>query len=1217
MVKRFLIVVCAATMCAALMGTAPPAWAQGTTSRIGGAVTDASGGAIPGATVTLTNESTGVSFTTVTSGTGVYVFEAVGVGTYTVKVELDGFKTFVAPGSVVNIGGATTVNAELEAGSLTETVEVIAAAPAVQTTDSGNYGSVIDQRSVESLPIIGGRGRNPLNLVLTQPGVVSGANTGGGTHVHGARDRAWNYTLDGIDTNESSAGGAETSPLKTNPDALAEFKVLTGNFTADYGRNSGGQVAMVSRSGTNEFHGTGFYFARRPQFNANEWENNFSDLPKAEERLNIGGFSFGGPIRRSKTFFFGNLQILRGQQQHTRTRNVYTESVRQGIWRYVPGAQNQPAGVGGASVDSAGNPIVGVVTYNIATNDPRGIGLDPQVQGLIDATPLPNDFSVGDGLNLAGYTWNPEETEEQHDVLLRVDQVLSPKHYAFARVAWGQQNTLCDEVNDGTAPFPDVSCTVDTERRPFNVAASWRWNPVGSVVNELVVGGNHFTFDFVTPEAQPGLVDFVPPREDIDSTNRDTADIMMPRAVQLGNARTINTYQVVNNTSWLRGAHTIKGGLNLRYQQHKDTRGSIGSANANPIVNFDPAVSTVDPTVFGLPNNIQLDNDLPALQRSVNFLLGRVGTIEQGFVQQGDGYAPGGTPFDYDARFPELDLYLQDNWKIRPNITIDAGLRWELKMAPSNPENRILRPDQRVAVGEAASNSLTWVEESLYDHDINNLAPSVGVAWDPQNDGKNVIRGNYRVAYDRINTFLLSSVIFQSIPGITRTETNTEFGQNGGRLPNLPTLQPTGQPEDFVTPPPVSNSSIHVMDTEFEAPLTHGWAASYQRELWGKSVLEVAYIGRRGQNLFGAYNVNQAEIQDNGFLDAFNTVKAGGQSALLNQLMGVDSRLEPGQTGSDLMRQLFSSELSRNSVAGVADALAERVQGSQTLSELAGLGPYFFYAYPQFLGGMNVIDSNDRSTYHALEITWQRRFGSGFGYLLGYTLSQSKDTRSFDPAFTRVSTGSNQSASSTPFDIHNRELNFAPSDFDRTHVFQGSFVTELPFGRGKPLGGDAGPALDALIGGWQIAGILRYYTGRPFTVYSGANTLSNVVQTPANCAGCSSSAGSVFPEEDGIIWYFNGDERAGFSGPDAGAFSDAGRNFFRGPGSFNADLSVTKRFSLFGAHSVEYRLDITNLTNTPTFDFPTAVTTDPTFGRIRDDVLSFSRRIQMGLKYTF
>src|SRR5262249_42022966 len=144
----------------------------------------------------------------------------------------------------------------------------------------GNLGSTFDQRTIESLPIVGGRGRNPLDLVLTQPGVVSGANTGGGVHVNGARDRSWNFTLDGIDTNESSAGGSNFSPLRTNPDPVVECQGRSGNQTADYGRNRGGQVAMITRSGTNTFTGTAFYFDRRPEYNANERENNIDHLPK-------------------------------------------------------------------------------------------------------------------------------------------------------------------------------------------------------------------------------------------------------------------------------------------------------------------------------------------------------------------------------------------------------------------------------------------------------------------------------------------------------------------------------------------------------------------------------------------------------------------------------------------------------------------------------------------------------------------------------------------------------------------------------------------------------------------------------------------------------------------------------------------------------------------------------------------------------------------------
>jgi hypothetical protein len=1188
------------------IGAASSLFAQGTTSRVTGLVTDETGSIIPGAVVSLTNDDTGLTFTTTSTESGSYTFEAVQVGGYTLKVELSGFKLFVSTANRVAIGTTTTINAKLATGQVTETVQVTSNAPTVQVSDSGNLGSVLDQKSIEAMPIIGGRGRNPLDLVKTQPGVVSGANTGGGTHVHGARDRAWNFTLDGIDVNETSAGGANFAPLRSNPDSLAEFKILTGNFTAEYGRNSGGQVAMITRSGTNQFRGTGFYFARRPDFNANEWENNAQFLSKRQENIDISGFSLGGPIRRHKTFFFTNLQLLRAKREITVNRTVYTQTARQGLWRYSTVGRNQPAGVATASVDANGTPIVPIASYDIAANDPQRSGLDRTTQAIIAKTPLPNNFTIGDGLNTAGYTWKPIEEEKQHDFVAKVDQVLGTRHYAFARVGFGEQNTYCDNANGGLAPFPGVPCLVDTTRDPFNVAASWRWNPGSSFVNELVVGGNHFTFNFISPGVTPGLVDY------------SFGDITIPEGMQLGNARTINTFQIVNNTTYVRGAHSFKAGVNFRYQQHKDERGSVGSGNANTIINFDRNVNTVSSTAFNLPANIQTANDLPLLQNSINFLLGRVGSISQGFVARPDNtYAPGGTTFIFDARFPELDLFIQDNWKLRPNLTIDAGLRWEAKYVPRDPDNLTRRPNLRVAVGESPANALTWVQEPLYKSDFNNFGPSIGVAWDPKGNSKSVVRGNYRIAYDRIATFLFSSVVYQSIPGLTTTPTNTTFGQSGGRIPSAPSVSPAGTPADLATPPINSTGSIHVVDPEWTTPLTHGWSIGYQRELFNRTVVEVTYIGRKANNLYGAYNANQAEIRSNGFLDAFNVVRAGGQSTLINQLMANDTRRTAAETGSDAMRRLYAPELTLGSVGTVAQGLATRVQSGRTLAELAGLGPNFFYNYPQYLGGMNVLDTNDHSDYHALEMTLQRRFTQGFGYLLGYTLARSRDTRSFDPAFTRVSTGNAQSASSTPFDIYNRDLNFALSDFDRRHVFQGSFVTELPFGRGRRFGGTMNPALDAVVGGWQLAGIAVIQSGRPFTVYGGATTLSNVVQSPANCNGCSGSEGAVFDDPTGFVFYFNADERAKFSTAAPGQLGNTARNGFVGPNSFNLDMSLNKGFSLFGNHELQIRADATNLTNTATFNFPTAVLTSNTFGRIGRDVISSSRKVQLGVKYTF
>lgn len=1187
---------------------------QGTTTRVLGIVTDTSGARLPGATVTLANDATGVAFTTVTNATGAYGFDAVQVGRYTLTVELVGFKRFVSAGNALAIGDPATIHAALELGPVTEAVEVSATSQLVQTSTSGNLGTTFDQRTIESLPILGGRGRNPLDLVLTQPGVVSGANTGGGVHVNGARDRSWNFTLDGIDTNESSAGGSNFSPLRTNPDALAEFKVLTGNATAEYGRNSGGQVAMVTRSGTNRFSGSVFYFDRRPEYNANEWENNVNNLPKRKFTQRMPGFSVGGPIRRNKTFFFANSQWLNAEQTRERTRLVYTDTARRGLWRHVVGARTLPAGVAGAAVDASGAVLSGVVinTYDVAANDPQRRGLDPTTQRLIAQTPLPNNFTAGDGLNVAGYTFVAPETEEQFDFVTKVDQVFNARQSAFVRISKGYQNTLCDSVNGGEPPFPDLTCLVNTNRAPYNWAGNWRWNPGGSVVNELVVGQNHFTFDFLNPSADATQLSFTAP-----SGGDAFGSLALPVDYTVGNLRTIDTFQFVDNLSWLRGAHSFRFGTNIRYQRHTDVRGSVGGANVAPVANFSTGINAVDPATFGIPSTINTALDRPALQNHINFLLGRVGTISQAFVQQGSGYGAGGTVFDFESRYPEIDLYAQDTWKPRPNLTIDLGLRYEAKLAPGNPDGLIRRPNQRVAVGEPGSTSLNWIEGDLYENDWNNVAPSVGFAWDPRNDGRSVIRGNYRLAYDRINTFLFSSAVFQSIPGITATTSNTAFGQGGGRLRDgLPGLTPAVSPSDFLQPPAVSSSSIRVVDPRFESPLTHGWAITYQRQLLGQTLVEIAYVGRRAEHLFGAYNVNQVEYRGNGFLDAFNVVNGGGESALMNQLLGPDTRRLAGESGSQMVRRLFASNLALNSVAALASALGTRIQGNRTLPELAGLSPFFFFPYPQFLGGVTVIDSNDYSRYHALEMKMERRFSGGLSYLAGYTLSRSRDTRSFDPAFTVVGTGNAQSATSTPFDIFNRDLNYARSDFDRTHVFQAQWVWELPFGQGRRFGGGASRPADALIGGWTLSGQLVAQSGRPMTVFAGTNTFSNVVQTPASCGGCSTDFGGAH-EEDGIVWYFTPEERAKFTAPAPGEFGDTGRNYFRGPGGYVVHLSLAKRTRLRGRQLLEIRADSTNVLNHATFGFPTLTTTAATFGRIRDTITSSARQIMLGVKYYF
>lgn len=1249
-----------------LLGLAFNAFAQTGTSRITGTALDANGAIVPGVKVTVTNEGTNASFTLTTGESGTYAFESLQLGSYTVTAERDGFKRFVSKGNILTVGVPLTVNITLQVGGTEDTVEVTASYERVQTSTSGNFGTTIDNRTLTDLPLgldATSGGRNPLVFVRLQPGVVTGANTGGGSHVNGARDRAFNYTLDGIDINETSAGGSEFSPLRTNPDSLQEIRVITSNATADRGRSSGAQVELVTKSGTNEFHGNLFYFHRNSALSANEWQNPLLNASKPALRQHQFGGDIGGPIRKDRTFFFFNYQGQRQVIPVQVTRSVYTETAKRGIFRYIVGnftgpngaltpRRNNPFGTtanGGAVIDASGNPLFPdcsatvttncIASYNIIANDPRGLGIDPTIQQrVLDLLPAPNLFTGGDGLNTAQYVFSMGRLDPQRDFVFKIDHKFNDLHNLSVRYAWGKQDTINDSTNSGLPGFPGLPPKVNTTRDPRNLAINYRWVITPSVVNELVVGGNHFTFNFINPSAgeQPFHIVTINPTDPLDFT--------------AGNLRTINTYQIVDNLSWTKGAHLIKGGINFRYQQHRDIRGSIAGVNANQIVNIlgsqtvntaclngGTGVNASGQEFFCLPGLASASTpginsvDRPRLQSTINDLLGRVFSITQGFTADFGltGFQPGGTFFVNDARYPEYDFYIQDTWKFRPNLTIDFGLRYEAKLTPF-ARGRLYRPDQPVKVGAPGSSTLRWVDSDLYDSDLNNWSPSLGFAWDPRGDGKMAIRGNYRLAYDRINTFVLSSAIYNNIPGVTLNVTNTEFGQTGGpggtggRIRDgIPAIAPppTLIPAQQLQPPPFGTGTITVVDPDFRAPKTNQWGLSIQRDVWKDIVVDVSYIGRRATGLFGAYNLGQADIFRNGFLTEYQKLVADSsyQSPLFNQLFGPDTRRLAAETGSDFVRRQFASTIALNGVAAIAADAAGRIQGGRSLVNLAGLPNDFFRPFSQF-NNVNVIDSNDYSTYHALQVLVQRKFAKSLQFQGSYTFSKSLDTRSFDPAFTTAATGNGQSASSTPFDVNRRFLNYARSDFDRTHVFVGYAIWDLPFGRTGLIGKDAPSVVQRVIEGWNVTGVVTLQSGRPFTVYSGANQISNILNATANCNNCPRSMGKLDKRAEnfgGVPGYFTAEEIARFSQPGPGELGNTGRNYFTGPGAWNVDMTLLKRTNITETANFELRFEFFNLFNHPNFGFPDAILTGTTFGRIRTNLASESRKIRVGAKINF
>ena len=1252
-----------------------------TTSRVTGLVRDTSGALVSGAEVRLMNEATGVSFNSTTTSAGTYLFDAVQPGTYSVRIAMKGFKTYEASGTVVTIGQPAAVNATLVVGAATEMVEVQGAADLVQTATSGNIGNLLDHEALNTLPIVTARGRNTLSLVELEPGVVDsggfnqgGPNVaGGGVHANGARDRAWNYTLDGIDINETSAGGSNFSPLRTNPDMLSEFRVVTSNPTSEYGRNSGAQVEMVTRSGSNAFHGSGYFFYQTPGFNANDPANIGAGLSRPQFIQKIPGFTLGGPIVKNKTFFFVNFQWLQTLLTTINTNTVYTQQARGGLLRFIDQSSpicgaNQPyegqcfnaaAGSSNATVDKSGNPLpnVNVVPYDVAANDPQGLGLDSAVQSVLNSMPLPNNYTVGDGLNIAGFTFLGGEHEKQLDYTVRVDHNFNAAHSLFVRWSAGHQNTLGDTANAGLPIFPGFPNVVDTFRTPKNLAVAWRWVVNPNMLNELVVGLNRFGFNFANPDphsaSNPAINFFAHPLCDYFN---NSFCMQVPLQNYAGNARFLTTYQLADNMTYLHGAHAFKWGVNLRYQRHIDQRGSIGNLNAALAINFDPAVDTPDPTYNYGGLNIDQNSDLPDLRGSINDLLGRVGLIQQGYVaKDANTWAPAGTFLHADFRMPENDSYFQDTWRMRPNFVVDLGLRWEIKLSPRvTNANNMLRPNPPIGWGFSSDN-LSWAPGELYKDAWKNFGPSIGFAWDPHNNGKTSVRGNFRIAYDRFNTFALSSAVFQGMPGLTTQVTDETFGSGGGRLSQLTPaeldkrinpLTLFGTPAQLRTPAPFSNNSNTVVDPNWQPPQTYMWSFGIQHELPQKMVLEVNYLGRKAVHLFGAYDANQAKIRGNGFLSAFNTVAAGGDSPLIDTLMqqvaGYANRPPQDATGSQWLadsnvdttqfeQNPYNSDLVNGRVARMAANLAQ----NQT-DVAAGLAPTFFYSYPQFAGtgpgttGLTVLDSHDFSTYHSLQTQVRRAFSNGLTFQASYVWSKSTDTRSFDPTFTTVGTASSPfGASSTPFDLDNRRLNYAPSDFDRTHVFQSIWVYQLPFGHGKRWGHSWNGFVDRVLGGWEIGGFGMIESGRPTTVYSTSNdyTLNSVVRTVANCDGCSPNMFHIHRDAStGLLTYVTSDQIAKFSTPAAGQFSNVGRNFFRLAGYKNLSMSVAKKVRITERQDVEMRLEAQNVTNSVHYDEPGSNrynnsdfgVVDPlTVSEDGRGLTSDPRKMQVSVRYTF
>ncbi|HSQ22908.1 MAG TPA: TonB-dependent receptor, partial [Pyrinomonadaceae bacterium] len=752
------------------------------------------------------NEATGVTNTQTTTESGLYSFASLPVGNYTITVEKQGFKTLQKTNNTLRVGEPLVVDGSLEVGAVTETVTVQSGAEQLQTANA-TIGNVVEQKAIEALPL---NGRNPLTLLLLEPGVVqrSFGGAGSGVHVNGARDRAYNVTIDGIEANESSVPNPVSNLYRITPDNIQEYKVTTNNATAEEGRNSGASISIATRAGTSEFHGTGFFFLRNEALNSNEWYQNAQKSPKPLIRMEQFGYEMSGPIKKNKTFFFGSygynrVDFTQPIDQTFGFPIVYTPQARAGIFRYfVPDPAN-PLVIGGTTITRNSTLLVDpgtgallvplcatasslrcvrVYDARSATNNTTGRPIDATVANLLTAYPNPNNFaSAGDGLNTATFAWNPPTAVRGPAINARVDHNFNANNSMFVRYLWSDYNTLKgDPLNGRPQIYPDNPPQGEVFRRTSNLAISYRKVLSSRIVNELTVGYGRFGFLFTQGEANPAWPD-IPP---FNLNSIDEPYINTPRT-----ARWVTTPQMLDNLSIVHGAHVFRGGVNFRFYRHVDQRGQPGGINVTPAVTFSATtrptfVGTTGNSGFAVAPNIN-STDATTLGSLINNLYGLPASMNQVFIAnlKDDVFLPFkvGNNVSLYAEKHNLDqynFYFQDEWKVRPNLTLNYGARWEYNPpANTSPNDNVFVAATPIVGTPLPANPVVntpgavsfikakhWYEGSF----AGAIGPRFGLAWSPDfksgflhtvfGDGsKSVIRLGYGIAFDTISSFQVTA----------------------------------------------------------------------------------------------------------------------------------------------------------------------------------------------------------------------------------------------------------------------------------------------------------------------------------------------------------------------------------------------------------------------------------------------------------------------------
>jgi hypothetical protein len=1242
--------------------------AQGANGRIIGRVADPTGAVLTGAKVTLTNQATGIMRDILTNGSGDYSFVDVAPGTYQLEFELTGFKKNVQKNIIVDVNQVVTLNSTLQIGTSQETVEVTSEAPQVDT-NSTQLGAVINDRSVNELPL---NSRDTYQFLQLQPGVQAQLGNGNGSlfygsqdtgavSVNGGRTRANNFSVNGGDANDQFVNLPTVQPT---PDSVEEFRVITNTFDAEYGRNSGSVVNVITKSGSNSFHGDVYEYFRNTVLDA---KNYFDVLGRPQWNQNQYGGTLGGPIKKDRSFFFVSYEGRRIREGITGQQvNVPSAAERTGNF----------SALGPFSGDIA-DPFVAQVldtrpgcdtALGLPTNGIQLMGPGAAWSSVFPAGIIPTACQDPIAANLlqlyvpTASVTVPVSTDNEDQFTVRWDHKINDRqnftaYYYFNDIRQIQPFNQFEQAGANVPGFGNLN---NNRFQQWNLTHTW------SISNALV-NEAHFTYmregqlGFLAPEftnaVTASCTGAAAPFCFTGNSNSPPINALLASSgvaagkggitpglpssltgvpyVDIGGGAVFgnnfegflpqvgNSFQWSDNLTWVKGTHTFKFGIDVRRQRfdqyyYFDINGEFSFDNTGP--------NSILPS----------DGDNYA-----EYLLGLVDTYTQGSGQR------------EDVRGTSVYPFAQDSWKIKPNLTLNYGLRWELDTPPTDIAGHVetYRPGQNSTVypcglssqgatelGVSTSTSCAaagvqptglvvpgdaGVPAGMTSTYYHAFAPRIGLAWSPGRSGKTSIRTGWGIFYNPIEELVMAQFgaepPFGGSSSLFETFLSTPFVNQGDFVSPNPfngILTPTkGQPVDYSLFRPI------LLYGEFQPHLRTQYTTQYnltvQHELANNLMLQVGYVGSEGHRLLASHDINPSTPQT--CLDLINVANTNPSNLL------VSSSGAPTTCGA--FEEDASFFIPPSATAPPPSAMAPQggihvpygpngpvfIPPGTSIGSVApggltlvGLRPYSSPTCNPYTGtgcpldGVPVFsdifaeDTIANSSYNALEAMLEKRFSHGLQFQAAYTFSKSLDT------------GSTFEETLDPF---NFGASRALSLFNSKQRFVVSYDWELPIRRYQGVKGK-------LFDDWAVAGITQFQSGFPIRLDTESDTelIASIFFLGTEAPSLVAPFQKLNPKTNGGFWFNPND----FANPPLGQFNNGTqRSICCGPGLDDWDFSIHKKIPIDEARYFQFRAELFNIFNHTNFYNPDGHFTDgPTeFGRITE--AQDPRLVQFALKFYF